>query len=244
MRNIWVKIGLMAGGIFAIGVLIVAGVRAGKAKASEFFNSSDPFRIPLMGIVPFNLGDQRLGDLRRLTLLRDAPDHITSVKLEARLGDSATTAPLKDCAYLTVSDLTANNQVRVDNHLRFTCVSDTAGLGSFGTVEIAHRQGGERTTLVRTLVLTPAEIQEIQQSMSSHNRLDPEQRARLESMRDSLEAMGDSIRAAAESAAEGSSRTTIVAPSAGGTRGTATPTPPPTPSRSAPAAPKAPATGH
>lgn len=234
MRNIWVKIGMMAVGIFAIGMAIRSVFHIGRDKVDELMNSSNDIRIPLMGIVPFNVGDQHLGDLRRLTVLRDAPDHITSVKLEARLADSVTTAPLKDCAFLTV-----NHPTNVDQNTRFTCVSDTAGLGSFGTVEIVHRQGGEPTTLVRTLVLTPAEIAELRQSMSSHHGLDAGQRARLDAMRDSLEAMGDSIGAAAEAAAERS---------APGVQSRSTPTPPPvpapTPARPSHTAPKASATHH
>ena len=80
-------------------------------------------------------------------------------------------------------------------------------------------------------MLPAAQVQEIRESMSSHNRLGPDQRARLESMRDSLEAMGDSIRAAAEAAAQrGASSTSVATP---------VPTPPPTPSRPAQTAPKA-----
>lgn len=234
MRNIWVKIGLMAAGIFAVGMVIRSVFHVGRDRVSELMNSSSDIRIPLMGIVPFNLGDQHLGDLRRLTLLRDAPDHVTSVKVEARLADSATTAPLKDCAFLTVSNLTVDGSANVrtstgDKNTRFTCVTDTTGLGSFGTVEIVHQQGGEPTTLVRTLVLTPTEIQAIRESMSSHRGLSAEQRARLQSMRDSLESMGDSIRAAAEASTPGAR-----------THETAIPTPPPTPARSTHTVPRAP----
>lgn len=231
MRNIWVKIGLMAAGIFAVGGIVVSGIRAGREKAAEFFNSDDDINIPLMGMVPFNVGTQHLGDLRRLTLMRDAPDHITAVRFDVRLSDSATVAPLKDCAFLSVNDAK-----HWDKDTKFTCITDTTGLTGFGTVEIAHRQGGEATTLVRTLMLPASQVQEIRESMSSHNRLRDDQRARLQSMRDSLEAMGDSIRAAAEAAAEGgASSTRVTAP---------VPTPPPTPSRPARTAPKAPATRH
>lgn len=226
MRNIWVKIGLMAAGIFAVGMVVVSAIRAGKEKATEFFHSDNDINIPLMGMVPFYVGAEHLGDLRRLTLRRDAPDHITSVRFDVRLGDSATVAPLKDCAFLTVNDAK-----HWDKDTRFTCITDTTGLTDFGTVEIAHRQSGEATTLVRTLMLPAAQVQEIRESMSSHNRLGPDQRARLESMRDSLEAMGDSIRAAAEAAAQrGASSTSVATP---------VPTPPPTPSRPAQTAPKA-----
>jgi hypothetical protein len=193
MRNLWVKIGLGAGGIFAVGMLVVSLAKFGRNKIEDLFNTSSDIRIPLMGIVPFQLADQKLGDLRRITLLRDAPKHLTGVRVEARLGDSATTEAFKDCGFLTVND-----PQHVDGNTRFTCIHDTTGLASFGTVEIRHVQGGEPTTLVRTLMLPAIEIQQLQEAMGPRVRPDSAKLAELVRMGDSLEAMGDSIRAATE----------------------------------------------
>lgn len=193
MKNIWVKIGLGAAGIFAVGMLIVTLGRFGKSKVEDLFNSDSDIRIPLMGIIPFQLADQRLGDLRRLTLMRDAPKHLTGVRIDVRLGDSATTEPFKDCAFLTVND-----PQHVDGNTRFSCVRDSAGLGSFGTVEISHRQGGEPTTLVRTLLLPAEQIRQLQEGMGPRVAPDPAKMAELEAMADSLQAMGDSIRSATQ----------------------------------------------
>ena len=160
MRNLWVKIGLGAGGIFAVGMVLVTIGKFGKARIEDLVHSDSDIRIPLMGIVPFQLADQRLGDLRRLTLLRDAPNHLTGVRVEARLGDSITIDPLKDCTFLTVNDPEHINQ-----DTRFSCLLDSAGLRSFGTVEIKHRQGGEPTTLVRTLLLPAEQVRQLQEAM-------------------------------------------------------------------------------
>lgn len=191
MRNIWVKIGLGAGGIFAAGMLLVTIGKFSKAKIEDLVNSDSDIRIPLMGIIPFQLGDLKLGDLRRLTLLRDAPKHLTGVRVEARLGDSASVDPFKDCAFLTVND-----PEHVNENTRFSCVRDTVGLASFGTVEIKHVQGGEPTTLVRTLVLPAEQIRQLQEGMGPRITPDSVKLAQLEQMGESLQAMGDSIRAA------------------------------------------------
>jgi hypothetical protein len=193
MRNLWVKIGLGAGGIFAIGMVLGSVVKFGRHKFEDLVNTNSDIRIPLMGIIPFQLADQRLGDLRRITLLRDAPKHLSGVRIEARLGDSATTEPFKDCAFLTVND-----PEHVDGNTRFSCIRDTAGLGSFGTVEIRHTQGGEPTTLVRTLMLPAEEVRQLQEAMGPRVRPDSAKLEELERMGDSLEAMGDSIRAATD----------------------------------------------
>lgn len=191
MKNIWLKIGLGAGGIFAVGMILVSLVKFGRNKIEDLVHSDADIRIPLMGIVPFQLADQRLGDLRRLTLMRDAPKHLTGVRVEVRLADSATIDGLKDCAFLTVND-----PEQLNEHTRFTCVADSAGLNSFGTVEIEHRQGDEPTTLVRTLLLTPAQLEGLQAEMGPRVGPDSAQMAALVLMGDSLRAMGDSIRAA------------------------------------------------
>lgn len=191
MKNIWLKIGLGAGGIFAVGMVLVSLVKVGRSKIEDLVNSDSDIRIPLMGIVPFQIADQRLGDLRRLTLMRDAPKHLTGVRVEVRLADSATIEGLKDCAFLTVND-----PEQLNEHTRFACVADSAGLSSFGTVEIEHRQGNEPTTLVRTLLLTPAQLEGLQAEMGPRVGPDSAQMAALAEMGDSLRAMGDSIRAA------------------------------------------------
>jgi len=193
MRNIWVKIGLGAGGIFAAGMLLVTLGKFGKSKIEDLVNSDSDIRIPLMGIIPFQLGELKLGDLRRLTLLRDAPKHLTGVRVEVRLGDSATIDPFKDCTFLTVND-----PEHLNERTRFTCVRDTVDLASFGTVEIKHVQGGEPTTLVRTLVLPAEQIRQLQEGMGPRVTPDSARMAQLELMGDSLQAMGDSIRAATQ----------------------------------------------
>lgn len=191
MKNIWLKIGLGAGGIFAVGMILVSVVKFGRNKIEDLVHSDADIRIPLMGIVPFQLADQRLGDLRRLTLMRDAPKHLTGVRVEVRLADSATIDALKDCAFLTVND-----PEKLNENTRFACVADSAGLSSFGTVEIEHRQGDAPTTLVRTLLLTPAQLEGLQAEMGPRVGPDSAQMAALALMGDSLRAMGDSIRAA------------------------------------------------
>lgn len=189
MRNIWVRIGLTAGALFGVGILIVSGVRAGREKIHQFVDSSDDFPIPLFGIIPFRLGEDRLGDLRRITLLRDSPQHVTGVRVDVRLADSATLDILKDCRYLTVGD-----PLHVNEHTQFSCLADTSGFASFGHVEIERRQGGEPTTFERTLVFPPEVMRQIEAEMRSGRNRDSSKAIELRRLSDSLEGIGDSIR--------------------------------------------------
>lgn len=191
MKNIWLRIGLGAGAIFAFGMIIVSVVKVGRAKIEDLVHSDSDIRIPLMGVVPFNVADQRLGGIRRLTLLRDAPRHLTGVRVEVRLADSVTIDPLKDCAFLTVND-----PQNLNERTRFSCLADSAGLGDFGTIEVRHQQGDNETILVRTLLLTPEQIKGLQDDMGPRVTPDVAELERLRRMGDSLEGMGDSIRAA------------------------------------------------
>jgi len=173
MRNIWIRIGLGALAIFAVGMIAKALFTAGRDKVVDLVDGDGPIPIPLMGVVPFQLGDARLGDLRRVTLLRDAPHHISGVKVVARIADSASIEPLKDCDFITLEGLPESQvgrdvKIQLNEGTRFRCLIDSAGFASFGTIEIRHTQGAkgdEPTTLERTLILTPEAIAEIQRAM-------------------------------------------------------------------------------
>lgn len=96
MRNYWLKIFLGAMGIFAIGMIIVTVVRGGIAKVSSVVEGDGPITIPL-GLVPFVLAGERLGNLDHVTLYRDSPSRVTEVELEVNLGDSLLSAGLSGC---------------------------------------------------------------------------------------------------------------------------------------------------
>lgn len=203
MRNVWLRIGFGAFCIFLVGMVIRKVFQVGRDKVVSTFDTADPITIPLMGVVPFQLGTARLGDLRRVTLLRDAPDHIVGVKIVARLGDSATVEPFKDCAFLTLTNGagrdSAAGEFKVNDESRFQCVADTSAMGSFGTVEIRHVQGKDETTLERTLIFPPEVIADIQRAMSSRHGPDG---VNVGIDEDSLEAAIDSITSDAVNRAE------------------------------------------
>jgi hypothetical protein len=204
MKNVWLRIGLGAGAIALIGIILVQVVKAGKDRVVSFVEGDADISVPLLGVVPFQVGTARLGDLRRVTLLRDAPHHLSGVNFVARIGDSASIDPLKDCGFLTLEGYQAQAagaelDIKFNENTRFKCLSDSAGFTSFGTVEVRHQQGKEETTLRRTLILTPEVIAEIQRAMSSRRGPDGVQAGIDE---DSLSAAIDSITNAALQRAE------------------------------------------
>jgi hypothetical protein len=96
MRNYWLKILLGALGIFAVGMIGVTIVRSGIAKVSSVVEGDGPISIPL-GLIPFVLEGERLGNLERVTLNRDSPERVTDVQLEIDLADSLLAQGLSGC---------------------------------------------------------------------------------------------------------------------------------------------------
>ena len=96
MRNYWLKILLGAFGIFVVGMLGVHLARRGMQKAKLVVSGTGPISIPL-AFVPFNLGGSKLGTIDRVTLLRDAPKHVTAVSLEVKLDDPMVAQGLAGC---------------------------------------------------------------------------------------------------------------------------------------------------
>jgi hypothetical protein len=96
MRNYWLKILLGSVGIFAIGMIGVSIVRGGISKVHSVVAGDGPITIPL-GLIPFVLSGERLGNLDHVTLHRDSPSRVTEVELEVNLGDSLLAQGLAGC---------------------------------------------------------------------------------------------------------------------------------------------------
>jgi hypothetical protein len=96
MRNYWLKILLGALGIFVLGMIGVTIVRSGIAKVNSVVEGSGPITIPL-GLIPFVLAGERLGNLDRVTLHRESPSRVDQVELQVDLADSLLAHGLSGC---------------------------------------------------------------------------------------------------------------------------------------------------
>ncbi len=127
MTNYWLRIAFGIVVIFAIGMGIHSVVGGFKHKISE---TSDPISIPI-AFVPFKLNGEKLGDIDKISLLRDDPKHISSVQVVISLADSHSVARLRDCQ-VAIDDVEGLNE-----RSTFRCqTGDTAssGLLPFGVV--------------------------------------------------------------------------------------------------------------
>ncbi|MBA3317764.1 MAG: hypothetical protein H0T50_06685 [Gemmatimonadales bacterium] len=96
MRNYWFRILLGAVCIFAVGMIGVSLVRAGHGKIHSVIDGSGPITIPL-GLIPFVLAGERLGNLDHVTLHRESPSHVSGVELEVKLSDPLLARGLSGC---------------------------------------------------------------------------------------------------------------------------------------------------
>ena len=126
MASLVTKIGLGGIGIFAVGMLGVTAIEAGKDKISDLVRSDSDITIPLMGVVPFNLGSAQVGKIDHITLLRGAPGQLRGVEVEADLNDLQSVGLVEACGFLTVND-----PEELNDRTRFLCLSDTSGYASF-----------------------------------------------------------------------------------------------------------------
>ncbi len=133
MRTYWIKIFAGAFGIFAVGMLIITGIRGAKSKLNSTFNSSDPIPIPLIGLVPFRVDSSKLGSLRKVEFLRQDPEHVSGVRVFVALGDSVRIERLRNCV------LAIDNLDNIGEKTTFRCQPPGAEMGSlepFGMVVV------------------------------------------------------------------------------------------------------------
>lgn len=138
MRGYWTRIILGMLGIFVVGYGVVSAVRAGKSRVRQVTQSADPISIPL-AFIPFNLGEQRVGTVRRLTILRREPKSVTGFRIRVDLSDLEALRLLTANCVMTVDDPT-----RLNSRTSFQCVQADSALVEFGRVELLPEGGGAR----------------------------------------------------------------------------------------------------
>lgn len=139
MRSYWLKILLGALGIFAVGMIGVSLVRGGLDRVHSVVEGDGPITIPL-GLIPFVLGGERLGNLDEVTLNRDSPSRVSDVELQVNLSDSLLAQGLSGCRLAAnfggdSTESGVNIKVGPERDRAFHCVaadSTPAGLVEYG----------------------------------------------------------------------------------------------------------------
>jgi hypothetical protein len=158
MRNYWLRILLGALGIFAIGMIGVSLVRAGHSKIHSVIEGSGPITVPL-GLIPFVLAGERLGNLDRVTLHRESPSRVSAVELEVDLSDSLLARGLSGCRLAAnfegdSTDHGVNIRVNRNHNSAFQCVAEDSAPPDLIEYGVAIFQPGD----VEVPLLLPADV--------------------------------------------------------------------------------------
>ncbi|HWB39975.1 MAG TPA: hypothetical protein VG500_01890 [Gemmatimonadales bacterium] len=198
MRSYWLKILLGAFGIFAVGMIGVTLVRSGIAKVNSVVESDGPITIPL-GLIPFVLGGERLGNLDEVTLHRESPTRVEGVELTVDLADSLLAEGLSGCRL--VANIEGDSQdegvnIRVgrgpDHHNAFRCLAGDSvppDLAEFGVA--IFRPGDVEVPLLLPLELVE-ELQNLDFGGSTAGEPDPDVNVDADSIRVQVERALDS----------------------------------------------------
>jgi hypothetical protein len=115
MKNYWMRIALGALAIFIVGMIARALIHRGLGGVKGVVEGSGPLSIPL-AFIPFRLGGEKLGTLERVTLERETPQHVTSVRLEVKLSDSVLARGLEGCSLAANLDSDSDGHRGVNIH--------------------------------------------------------------------------------------------------------------------------------
>ncbi len=135
MSGYWIKIVAKALVIFVVGMVVITMVRKGKNTVHHALNSSDPIPIPLIGLVPFRLDNDKLGSVSRVEFLRSDPQHVSGVRVVVSLADSVQPGALGQCQ-IALDDLD-----HINDRTTFRCGAagtPQAGLEQFGVIALKN----------------------------------------------------------------------------------------------------------
>ncbi len=168
--NYWTKIGLGALAIFAIGMVFVGVGRRGSEWVEHVAHSASTISIPIV-FVPFKLDGVNIGSIRRLDVMRDAPEHVTGATIAVKLAELGK-LPAEGCA-LAIDDLD-----RIGEGATFYCADANAqaadGLVPFGTVRF--EPGGA----IRDLLLPQEVIDDLASEIGRDIDVDTDVATRIE----------------------------------------------------------------
>ena len=131
--KLWFRMILGMFAIFAVGMLLRAGIHKGKEAVTDLTEGSGSITVPLLSM-PFRLGEMKLGTLQRVRIDRSAPKLVSGFHLFAKLDDTVAIARFDNCR------LTVTNPDNIDENTSFACASvedsSSKAMVAFGTVTL------------------------------------------------------------------------------------------------------------
>lgn len=205
MKNYWLRIGLGAFAVFAVGMILVTLFHKGESRVRSVVNSADPITIPL-AFIPFTMGGQKLGTLKEVVLERSSPHQVEHVRLRVRLNDAASISRVNGCRLAADFDWDKGPGGVSVSHARyeqgtFRCIrgGSAPGMVEYGTVTL-DPPGTTVPLLIPSDVADDLRKGDFNDAAADSAAALAETRA--DSLSDAIEARADSLEQVGESLAQ------------------------------------------
>jgi hypothetical protein len=182
MRSMWIKIGLGAGAVFALGMMVVtltaaAGSAAKAAVHGSMMRAGQALASAAAGSdLPFMLGGARLGTIRNIDIQRTTRGELPEVHLVVDLSSPELSSHLADCVLIPAHD----GHFKPDQGFRCANASET----DRATIGLARFEPGAMNRPIR---VGPALAQELRQGDPFAARADLGGQVRISAKGDSGE---------------------------------------------------------
>ena len=147
MQSLWGRIGLGAGAVFVMGMLVVTGARkagsaaSGTVREALLATSNVQAAHDALADLPFHLAHQRIGTIKHFNIERSHSGDLPRVVFDVELANADDVRLVRDC------DLLMGSESRGDFDFDFACARSGADLVRVG--EVSFEPGG----VVRPLVV-------------------------------------------------------------------------------------------
>ena len=198
MRSYWMRIAFGALAIFIVGMVGLHLVHRGMGRVRGVVEGSGPISIPL-AFIPFKLNGDKLGSLERVTFQREAPNRVTSVRLEVKLSDSVLARGLEGCRLAANLESQEHGQPGINVHRgpfpegSFWCAKDDSTDVALVEYGQAVFHPGDVTV---PLFLPRSLVDELQNIDLGHDSTPPVAKAQVDSIVAATKLSADSVDAA------------------------------------------------
>ncbi len=197
MRGYWLKIALGAAVIALVGIGIVRLVESGIETTHRVVETAEPITIPL-AFIPFNLDGQKVGSVKRLRILRTAPESVTGFEIRVEVSELPAYEQLASGCVLSV-----DNPTQLSSSTTFLCGPADSAMTQFGKVEVVFAEGSSSRMTVPLYLPNRvvaefrgrgADSSQVTTTMVNADSLAAEMRRMADSIEERTRALADSLR--------------------------------------------------
>jgi len=98
MRNLWIRIGLGAAAVFAVGMVAIGVGRNLRAQITSAIHDGGRVTVPL-AMLPFKLGQEKVGSIRNVDVNRSGPGESKRITIQVRMKEPNSAEQYANCLF-------------------------------------------------------------------------------------------------------------------------------------------------